>query len=68
LRVLATTVITPRHASYQNKTLEWKEVGFKVELYNSRLTEFNAFYDANGSDINMTLHLIELTDANPAVK
>lgn len=103
LRVLATTVITPRHGSYQNTSLagytydpdkskqildeagykdvdgdgyredpdgnqftiswahmdgegaqtlaqykidQWKEVGLRVELYNGRLTEFNAFYDA----------------------
>lgn len=103
LRFLATTVITPRHASYQNTDLEgyvynpekakqlldeagyvdvdgdgfredpqgmpftitwasmegqgadviaqfkiqnWADVGLKVELYNGRLTEFNAFYDA----------------------
>lgn len=103
LRYLATTVITPRHASYQNKSLTgydynpekskqlldeagyididgdgyredpdgnqftitwahmdgagadtisqykiqlWAAVGLRVELYNGRLTEFNAFYDA----------------------
>lgn len=103
LRFLATTVITPRHAAYQNteipgytydpekakklldeagykdvnndgyredpngkpfsitwatmdgegadtyaqfKMQNWKDVGLKVELYNGRLTEFNAFYDA----------------------
>lgn len=103
LRFLATTVITPRHASYQNnkiagytydpekakklldeagykdvdndgyredpngkpfsitwasmdgegadtyaqfKMQNWKDVGLKVELFNGRLTEFNAFYDA----------------------
>lgn len=107
LRFLATTVITPRHASYQNKEMEgynydpekakqlldeagykdvdgdgfredpngkpftitwatmegegmetyaqfkiqcWAEVGLKVELYNGRLTEFNAFYDAVEAD------------------
>lgn len=103
LRFLATTVITPRHAAYQNteiagytydpekakklldeagykdvnndgyredpngkpfsitwatmdgegadtyaqfKMQNWKDIGLKVELYNGRLTEFNAFYDA----------------------
>jgi len=103
LRFLATTVITPRHVSYQNKELTgynydpekakqlldeagykdvnddgfredpngqpftitwatmegenaetyaqfkiqcWNEVGLNVELFNGRLTEFNAFYDA----------------------
>jgi peptide/nickel transport system substrate-binding protein len=107
LRFLATTVITPRHGSYQNKTLEgytydpekakqlldeagykdvdgdgfredpngqkftitwatmdgqnaetiaqfkiqcWADVGLKVELYNGRLTEFNAFYEAVEAD------------------
>lgn len=107
LRFLATTVITPRHASYQNKDMEgynynpekakqlldeagykdvdgdgfredpngqpfsitwatmegenaetyaqfkiqnWADVGLKVELYNGRLTEFNAFYDAVEAD------------------
>lgn len=28
----------------------WKDVGLKVELYNGRLTEFNAFYDAVEKD------------------
>ncbi len=103
LRFLATTVITPRHGSYQNAELtgynynpekakqlldeagyidvdgdgfredpkgqkltitwatmdgenadtyaqfkiqNWADVGLKVELFNGRLTEFNAFYDA----------------------
>lgn len=103
LRFLATTVVTPRHAAYQNteiagytydpekakklldeagykdvnndgyredpngkpfsitwatmdgegadtyaqfKIQNWKDAGLKVELYNGRLTEFNAFYDA----------------------
>ncbi len=103
LRFSATTVITPRHAAYQNteiagytydpektkklldeagykdinndgyredpngkpfsitwavmdgqgmetfaqyKIQNWKDVGLKVDLYNGRLTEFNAFYDA----------------------
>lgn len=103
LRFLATTVITPRHGSYQYDKLEgytynpelakqlldeagyidvdgdgfredpngeqftitwasmdgqdadiiaqfkiqcWEDVGLRVELYNGRLTEFNAFYDA----------------------
>lgn len=103
LRFRATTVITPRHGTYQNKELvgydyqpekakqlldeagyvdvdgdgfredpqgkpftitwammegqgadviaqffmqNWADVGLKVELYNGRLTEFNAFYDA----------------------
>jgi len=107
LRFHATTVITPRHSSYQNTELagytydpekakklldeagykdinndgyredpngkpfsitwavmegpgadtiaqykiqNWKEVGLKVELYNGRLTEFNAFYDAVMTD------------------
>lgn len=107
LRFLATTVITPRHGSYQNKELTgytydpekakqlldeagykdingdgfredpqgnpftitwasmdgenadtiaqykiqcWADVGLKVELYNGRLTEFNAFYDAIEAD------------------
>lgn len=107
LRFLATTVITPRHVSYQNKELTgynfnpdkgkqlldeagyvdvdgdgfredpkgekftitwatmdgenadtlaqfkiqcWADVGLKVELYNGRLTEFNAFYDAVEAD------------------
>ncbi len=116
LRVLATTVITPRHASYQNKSLEgynynpekakqlldeagykdvnndgfredpngqpfkitwammegqgadtiaqykieqWKEVGLNVELFNGRLTEFNAFYDA----VEMDDPAIDMYDA-----
>jgi len=103
LRFLATTVITPRHGSYQNKELTgyvydpekakqlldeagykdvdgdgfredpqgnqftitwatmdgenaetlaqfkiqcWADVGLRVELFNGRLTEFNAFYEA----------------------
>lgn len=107
LRFLATTVITPRHASYQNKEIvgytydpekakqlldeagyidvdgdgyredpngqpftitwatmdglnaetyaqfkiqNWADVGLKVELYNGRLTEFNAFYEAVEGD------------------
>lgn len=107
LRFLATTVITPRHATYQNADLtgynydpekakqlldeagyvdvdgdgfredpngqkltitwatmdgenadtyaqfkiqNWTDVGLKVELYNGRLTEFNAFYDAIQND------------------
>ncbi len=107
LRFLATTVITPRHATYQNKELEgyvydpekakelldeagykdvdgdgfredpkgepftitWAvmdgenmdtyvqfksqclaDVGLAVELYNGRLTEFNAFYEAVEAD------------------
>ncbi len=107
LRFLATTVITPRHASYQNteivgytydpekakqlldeagyvdvngdgfredpkgqpftitwatmdgenadtfaqfKIQNWADVGLKVELYNGRLTEFNAFYEAIEAD------------------
>lgn len=107
LRFLATTVITPRHASYQNteivgytydpekakqlldeagyvdvngdgfredpngqpfvitwatmdgenadtfaqfKIQNWADVGLKVELYNGRLTEFNAFYEAVEND------------------
>jgi peptide/nickel transport system substrate-binding protein len=113
LRFPATTVITPRHSSYQHKELEgysyqpelakklldeagymdvdgdgfredpngkpftitwatmdgenaetiaqfkiqcWADVGLKVELYNGRLTEFNAFYDAvefDDPDIDM---------------
>lgn len=28
----------------------WKDVGLRVELYNGRLTEFNAFYEAVESD------------------
>lgn len=107
LRFLATTVITPRHSSYQNteitgytydpekakqlldeagyidvngdgfredpkgqpfvitwatmdgenadtlaqfKIQNWTDVGLKVELYNGRLTEFNAFYEAVEAD------------------
>lgn len=107
LRFLATTVITPRHGTYQHKGLEgytynpelakqlldeagyididgdgyredpngepftitwatmdgenadiiaqfkiqcWADVGLRVELYNGRLTEFNAFYDAVEND------------------
>lgn len=107
LRFMATTIITPRHGSYQNKELEgyvynpekakvlldeagykdidgdgfrespngeqftitwatmdgenaetyaqfklqcWAEVGLRVELYNGRLTEFNAFYEAVEAD------------------
>lgn len=107
LRFLATTVITPRHGSYQNTELTgynydpekakqlldeagykdidgdgfredpngnpftitwatmdgenaetiaqfkiqcWADVGLKVELYNGRLTEFNAFYEAVEAD------------------
>ncbi len=107
LRFLATSVITPRHATYQNKDLagyfydpekaktlldeagyidvdgdgyredpdgkpftitwatmegenaetyaqfkiqNWADVGLKVELYNGRLTEFNAFYEAVEAD------------------
>ncbi len=107
LRFLATSVITPRHSSYQDTSLAgytydqekakqlldeagyvdkdgdgyredpsgnqltitwaamdgenmdtyaqfkiqcWKDVGLRVELYNGRLTEFNAFYDAVEGD------------------
>lgn len=113
LRFLATTVITPRHGTYQHKELEgytynpdlakqlldeagfvdvdgdgfredpngepftitwasmdgqdadtiaqfkiqcWADIGLRVELYNGRLTEFNAFYDAvefDDPDIDM---------------
>ncbi len=114
LRFLATSVITPRHAAYQNKDLtgyyydpekaralldeagyidvdgdgyrenpdgeqftvtwaamegenaetyaqfkiqNWAEVGLRVELYNGRLTEFNAFYDAvEGDDPAMDMY------------
>ena len=116
LRSLATTVITPRHSTYQNKDLtgyvydpdkakklldeagykdvdgdgfredpqgkpftitwammdgqgadaiaqfkiqNWKDVGLKVELYNGRLTEFNAFYDA----VEMDDPAIDMYDA-----
>ncbi len=116
LRFLATTVITPRHGTYQNKELEgyvydpekakqlldeagyvdvdgdgfredpqgnpftitwammdgqgadviaqfkiqnWADVGLKVELYNGRLTEFNAFYDA----VEMDDPAIDMYDA-----
>lgn len=34
----------------QYKIQNWKDVGLKVELYNGRLTEFNAFYDAVEGD------------------
>jgi peptide/nickel transport system substrate-binding protein len=107
LRFLATTIITPRHAVYQDKEISgytydpkksrqlleeagytdrdgdgyrespdgkpftitwavmdgegadtiaqfkiqcWKDVGLRVELYNGRLTEFNAFYEAVEKD------------------
>lgn len=107
LRFLATTVITPRHGTYQHSTLKgyvydpekakqlldeagyididgdgfredpngeqftitwatmegqgaeiyaqfklqcWEDVGLRVELYNGRLTEFNAFYEAVEAD------------------
>ncbi len=107
LRFPATSIITPRHSTYQDKNLTgfsfdkekskqlleeagykdvdgdgyredpkgnkftitwaamdgenadaiaqfkmqcWKDVGLKVELYNGRLTEFNAFYDAVQKD------------------
>jgi len=107
LRFLATTVITPRHVTYQNAELPgyyydldkakqlldeagyvdvdgdgfredpkgeqltvtwatmegenadtyaqfkiqcWADAGLRVELYNGRLTEFNAFYDAVEAD------------------
>lgn len=114
LRFLATTVITPRHSSYQNKELEgygydsekakklleeagykdidgdgfredpsgnqftitwaamagenaealaqfkmqcWEEVGLRVELYNGRLTESNAFYEAiEGDDPDIDMY------------
>ncbi len=116
LRFLATTVITPRHGTYQNKGMTgfnydpekakqlldeagykdvdgdgfredpngqpftvtwacmegenqetyaqfkiqcWSEIGIKVELYNGRLTEFNAFYDA----VEMDDPAIDMYDA-----
>lgn len=34
----------------QYKIQNWADVGLKVELYNGRLTEFNAFYDAVQND------------------
>jgi peptide/nickel transport system substrate-binding protein len=34
----------------QFKIQNWADVGLKVELYNGRLTEFNAFYDAVEGD------------------
>ncbi|WMJ87604.1 oligopeptide ABC transporter substrate-binding protein [Anaerocolumna sp. MB42-C2] len=34
----------------QYKIQNWADVGLKVELYNGRLTEFNAFYDAVEGD------------------
>jgi peptide/nickel transport system substrate-binding protein len=34
----------------QYKMQNWADVGLKVELYNGRLTEFNAFYDAVEGD------------------
>lgn len=34
----------------QFKMQNWADVGLKVELYNGRLTEFNAFYDAVEGD------------------
>ncbi len=116
LRFLATTVITPRHGTYQNKGMTgfnydpekakqlldeagykdvdgdgfredpngqpftvtwacmegenqetyaqfkiqcWSDIGIKVELYNGRLTEFNAFYDA----VEMDDPAIDMYDA-----
>lgn len=41
----------------QYKIQCWKEVGLKVELYNGRLTEYNAFYDAvEGDDAAMDMY------------
>lgn len=34
----------------QFKIQNWADIGLKVELYNGRLTEFNAFYDAVEGD------------------